>query len=138
MNKLFLSLALLATGCYQYGPPQTEEGKVTMQMYHPAQQATAIGSNASQRGNVNTTVSSVYVPASYGLVFQCDHGQFAVSGTGERYKQLWEKLPVGTQVLIEYRIKYDNKGNFVGLDFLNANPLMAPLGDYNWPSKSLG
>jgi hypothetical protein len=145
MNKLLLSLVLLSSaGCYKYGPTQTEEGRVSQQLYHPAQEATAIGMSTSRRGNLKTTVSTVYIPASYGVVFQCSHGQFAISGSTLRDMQLWEKLPTGTPVLIEYRVRYNFDGSFNSLDFLDANPrdvaspAAAPLGDYALPSKNLG
>lgn len=126
MRTLHILALLALAGCCDtsYGPEESERGLVIQTLYHP--DSTAHGTGISTRGDMVSV--STYQPATYGLVFQCEHGQFAVSGTNRRYRALWEGLPQGTEVTIYYRRVFEECGEgkvMKGFDFLNAEPTRA-------------
>lgn len=47
----------------------------------------------------------ITVPATYGVIFECEHGKFVIdsAANGER---LWKKLKKGQRVIIHYREMY--------------------------------
>ncbi len=76
-------------------------------------------------------------PSTWGVVFRCDHGnKFAIQGSTEEYKKLWEKMDPGMNVVIIYKEVYrsiyrdiDGDGKrdlvtkeLVDYDFIDANP----------------
>lgn len=84
-------------------------------------------------GDLSITPSTTRIPETYGVVFRCDHNmKFAVQGTGDRYKQLFDKLDPGMKVVIVFRevwdVTYEDEQEigreFVDFDFIDANPVV--------------
>jgi hypothetical protein len=71
-------------------------------------------------------VTSVTVEPSWGIVFECKHGQFIVedSGRESRAHNLWKRLKVGQEVTVRYQEKYHKEGGrrlVVGYRFVDAD-----------------
>lgn len=113
--------ALLLCSCYktEYGPVQSEPGTVKQLTYVPAGHGSGTGVGFSASGNAVVTMNSVDIPARYGIVFECQHGTFAVDG----HEKLWKQLREGQEVTIRYRVEYrvTDDGRYAhDLDFLGA------------------
>lgn len=122
---LLFALLLLA-GCEQrlYGGELTERGRVVQTCYVPPGHGSGTGVGLST-GNGSTVVTSntVDIPARYAVVFECQHGRFAVNG-----HEAWMRAREGEDVLIHYREVYvtgsgEGLRRVVDLDFLYAEPL---------------
>jgi hypothetical protein len=108
----------LAGGCSsrEYGPVLTEPGRVARLCFVPSGHGSGVG--VSMRGDL--TVSSIDVPARFGVVFECEHGSFAVED-----RATFEALVEGQDVTIHYRElieQRDGEKTVVDLDFLFAEP----------------
>lgn len=121
---VILAVALLS-GCYktEYGPLESEPGLVRDLVFVPSGHGTGVGVGMSSGGSGVVTSTSVDIPARYGIVFECEHGSFALDGS--KYKELWSRLKVGQPVTINYRIEYrvvDGARVPHDLDFITAEP----------------
>lgn len=127
---LAVSLAILASGCgpeHEFSVPMTEPGKVSKLVFVPSGHGSdvAVGNSIGSNGSVGITVTpiDVSIPARYGIVFECQHGTFAVEG--HKWEWLWKKLKEGQRVTIRYREVYevDSKSGsrtFAKYDFLGV------------------
>jgi len=109
VKKTVIALALIASLCCcdkyeQMVLHNVEPGEVVDTLFIPAGHGTGSGWGMSTSGSMVFTENSIRVPARYGVVFRCEHGQFASQGQDERHKQLWEKLPKGSVVRIQYDV----------------------------------
>lgn len=123
MKRITLAIlaSLLLCSCYktEYGPVQSEPGMVKQLTYVPSGHGSGSGVGFSAGGNVVMTTNSVHIPARYGIVFECQHGTFAVEG----HEKLWKQFREGQEVTIRYRVEYrvTDDGRYAhDLDFLGA------------------
>lgn len=127
--KRFLSIALLISllsGCSMFPSHfrihKTEEGRVVRLTYIPEGHGTESGLGFDSDGNVYPTISSVHIPARWGIVFECQHGSFSVSNCSEDQFNI---LRENDEVIIVYDEIFqvaDNETTFYAYDFLHAYP----------------
>lgn len=117
---------LLLCGCTKWGPVKYERGTVEDLVYMPEQNGHQSGTGISSNGDVAFTSGPVHINASYGVVFKCQHGNFAIAGAGDRYHALWKRMSKGEKVTISYRVS--EEGDF---DFLDATPIVDKESDLN-------
>lgn len=116
MNRIFLVLMLAACDPPPPPPPaQTELGHVEELIFLPRQHGTSTGIDLA---NFRPVVGTVDIPATYGVVFGCEHGRFAVQGQEDRHEALWKRFAKGDRVRITYRVECNGK-----MDFLDAERL---------------
>jgi hypothetical protein len=111
MRALYACLLLAA--CTEYGPELSESGTVTETCYVPPGHGNTTGFDS----NGGVSFGSVHIPARYGVVFACRHGQFAVNS-----EAVWLAVTKGDEVVIYYREVLED-GRAVDLDFLRAERL---------------
>lgn len=104
----FSILALAACEETPSKPPQTELATVVDLVYAPA----AHGTGMSTSGHL----TFVNTAAAYGVVFECTHGRFAVTGSNTDDKKRWSTLKKGQRV----RITYTDAVFGDGYRFINA------------------
>lgn len=110
----------------EYSPTLHENGKVINLTFLPSGNGHASTVGISMSGNLVVGGGSVHVPARYGIVFECEHGSFAIEG--KEAEAVWNKLRVGDAVDIQYREEYryykkSGKREFVDLQFITATPI---------------
>jgi len=123
-----LLLALVLSACdipsREFSKELHESGKVLQTIYTPATHGSASGTSVDFDLNVKFHNMTINTQEQFGVMFQCEHGQFVVTGTSERYKKLWESLPKDSNVTIYYREEYltykDGRRELTGFDFLRA------------------
>jgi len=141
MRFRFAALSLLSmllinlVGCgpgsqLEHSDVMTENGRVSKLIYVPSGHGSdvAVGFNTGKDGGMTFTPIDIDIPARYGVVFECEHGSFAIEG--EKWESLWRSLKEGDRVEIQYREIYevdltkakDHPGyrRFRKLDFLGA------------------
>lgn len=130
MKRLFaISACLLALlGCgpeLEYSTPMTEVGRVSKLIFVPSGHGSDVAIGISSKGDPAVVPVDIDIPARYGIVFECDHGSFAIEG--EKWADLWKSLKEGDEVLIQYREVYEvdltkpkSERRFKKLDFLGA------------------
>ena len=119
MKLIALCFALLIAGCVERHSSaiMTEPATVVDLLYVPSGHGD--GTGISSKGSVVFT--SMDIPARYGVVFECQHGRFAVEGREE----LWKRMHVGEHVTVSYTEEYEVDGKtqrLVGLRFVDAKP----------------
>ena len=118
-------LCLILAGCgptLTYSTTRTEPAKVGKLLYVPSGEGSGLGVGFD--GKRTSVVSTdVTIPARYGIVFECDHGSFAVEGS--KWKALWQSLHEGDSVTVEYRDEFAD-GVFRKYDFLGATKVPLP------------
>lgn len=133
-------VVLLLSGCeapsrLEATAPTTESGRVSKLVYVPSGHGsdTAVGYNFGKGGGMTLTPIDVNIPARYGIVFECQHGSFAIEG--RKWEALWKSLREGQEVEISYRTVYSVKSGqtsdvktFFKLDFLGATPFQHRTG----------
>lgn len=106
MKKIvaFLLCAALTACGVHYGESEvlTEPGKVVDLLYVPAGHGDTSSVGVSTSGNLVFSGGSIYIPARYGIVFECTHGRFAIEGR----ETLWKRLKVGDSVNIKYKEQF--------------------------------
>lgn len=105
-----LMAAILIPGCgpdLEYSEPKTEPGRVAKLIFVPSGHGddVAVGVNTGKGGGVTVTPVSIDIPQRYGIVFECQHGTFAVEG--DKWVGLWKSLKEGQEVTIQYREVYE-------------------------------
>ncbi len=106
-----------------------EEAKVVKTIFEPSRDGSSsgLGVNMSD-GSVSLVSSDVHINEKYSVVFECQHGQFAIQGESKQSKAfaIWRKVKVGQLVNVEYRELYDIKKDgskvFHDFKFEDANP----------------
>jgi hypothetical protein len=138
-----LTIAALA-GCDRQIVRQTfseemrEPAKVIQPVYTPERHGSgsSSGTTFDMDGNIGVHFSDVdvHTKAVYGVVFECQHGNFVSQGTDERHEDLWKRMRQGSNVTITYREVYsdtiqvtDGKETLLGrglvdYDFIDAIP----------------
>ena len=124
MRAFCLLLSLTSLACC--GPevkrdPFIECGKVVQTVYMPAQHDYSTSINFEGRPQTTSNWSD----PTWGVVFECAHGQFVVDGSSRKHKELWSKSRVGMRVQISSELEYtvDEKTgekSFVGFSFVDA------------------
>lgn len=109
-----IALAMIATACArtEYGPVLSEPGSIAQVCYVPAGHGS--GSGISSGGHAVFT--STRIPARYSVVFNCQHGNFAVEG-----QDVWVGAVEGSRGTIYYREVFEVDGDrrtLVDLDFV--------------------
>ena len=129
-----------------------EEGKVIVATHSPSRHDINIGkkmmdnpldlgaTDYSGRSGIavgNVVISHTEVPEKFGVVFQCQHGEFTIEGSKPKHKALYNKLigwqgkKVDITYMEMYRVTYEDKDEdgikeetervLVDLDFLDAD-----------------
>jgi len=149
MNKLLRNLVLLGTipfisGCEQriqtrleLSDLMQENGQVVDTLYNQGYHDSKINLGITSNGEMSLTPTTVNVPETWGVVFRCGHGnKFAIQGSEDKHKILWEKLDPNTNVIIDYKevrkntyedingdgIRDLTNSVVVDYDFIDANP----------------
>jgi hypothetical protein len=119
-------LCVLFTGCerIEYGATLSEPAKVYDTCFVPAGHGmTSGGWSMSYKGKMHYNwPQSIDIPATYAIVFQCQHGKFTIDG--DRGEALYKKLSKGDSVIVSYAVKYrvtDGATNAAGLHFIDAD-----------------
>ena len=120
---------LYFTACkkIKYGPELTESGRISQLIYVPSGHISDTAVGLDSKGDITITPLSVNIPPRYGIIFECQHGTFAIEGG--KWESLWRSLKRGQRVIIKYReiITFDDELNLrtvTDLDFLGANPVI--------------
>lgn len=119
MRYTFLLVSLMMLGCkhIEYGPNLTEQAKVKQLVYVPSGHGSDFAPGFSMDGDITITSIDVDIPARYGIVFECQHGTFAVKESEANWKTLRE----GETVTVIYRevIEEENgERHVIDLDYL--------------------
>jgi hypothetical protein len=74
-------------------------------------------------GDGNLSIDVQHIAADFGVGFQCQHGQFVITGSDATHADLWKRLSKGDKVTVFYRERYaiDSKGNRKFHDFIFEN-----------------
>jgi hypothetical protein len=135
---LAIGMIALTNGCkrevIEHSKTLHEDAKVVQTVYEPSRHSTDVSPtfhlDSDGDPHVGFAVTSISVPETYAVVFQCQHGKFIVEGEDQRHKELWQKLSEGQKVDVtyqeEYRVVYDGT-NVVSRDlfkyhFMDAVP----------------
>lgn len=116
---VFVVLALLGAlaGCTHEGPKLVEEATVLETTFSPRQHGDSTGFSTSGR----VVFSDIDVHASYGVVFECHHGKFAVQGDSEKAQRFWKLFKKGDRARITYyEVIDDDTKEVVGRHVVNA------------------
>jgi len=103
MRRCLLSVAclVLLAACErevtQYTHPKAESAIVVELAFVPAGHGSGVGITTGGQ----LAVSAVDIPARYAIVFQCEHGTFAIQGA--QHVPLWKRLHKGQRVAVQYR-----------------------------------
>lgn len=112
-----LALCLASCAKTEYGPELTEPGTVAQVCYVP--EGHGSGSGISAKGT--PVFVSTHIPARYAIVFNCQHGNFAVDvGKAE-----WSRATEGAHGTIYYREVFkvkDGARRLADLDFVRFIP----------------
>lgn len=119
-------LGFVLSGCVEtvLGPPQTEKATVVETHFLPGQSGTATG--ISTGGHL--VVSDVSTSPVWAVVFECPHGKFAIQGSNERARRLWQRFKVGDPVEVTYMERFEQEDHrpetrhLVGIKFIDATP----------------
>lgn len=121
---LYTAVLIACTGCdnYERSATLTEDAVVTDLIYTPPVHGS--GSGISTGGDF--TFTSIEVQPVWGVVFECQHGNFVSQGSDSRHQRLWAKLPKGSKVRVSYQELYrvpvekPARRILTGYDFLDA------------------
>ena len=146
---------LLVPGCKEIKREKSdvmhEPGKVIVATHSPSRHDIGIGKkmmdNPLGLGSTDwqgregyavgdVVISHTEVPEKFGVVFQCQHGEFTIEGSKPKHKALYDKLKdwqgkmVDITYMEEYRVTYEDKDEdgtkeetsrvLIDLDFLDA------------------
>lgn len=113
MRGLLLLPLLVLSGCVEYGPEQRESARVLQSHFEAPHRAVETYRDSEGNRRLHTVATS---PA-YWVVFECDHGQFAVSD-----KATWQRVRVGETWTVVYREGKDGNGVVTRYDFRRVEP----------------
>lgn len=120
-----IPLLLLTAGCPKdvLGPTQSEPAEVYDTCFVPSGHGQTSGAwGYGHDGGVYTPPQDITIPATYAVVFKCQHGKFVIDGP--RGEVLYKKLEKGDSVIVTYceELTVDNGvTNHTGLHFIDAN-----------------
>ena len=108
----------------------TEDGTVVDTIHLAHHSDVNFGPTINMNGDLGMAMTSTSIPEQWGVVFRCQHGKFAIQGSRDKYKELWNRLDNGDKVIIKYKEVYNvwkesGKKEFVSLDFISADKLTA-------------
>lgn len=115
MKKLLfasLALAVLVLVACTHEVPKSEDGTVVSIQYSPSDTVTGAGMSFSG----HLAVVSSTTPEHHMVIFDCQHGRFAVDRERE-----WKTLKPGDKVTIYYNEVVDDHGQFYGYTFDHAD-----------------
>jgi hypothetical protein len=130
INKILATLGLLGiltlSGCDSYrserSPVLHEDARVAAKIHSPSRHNTDIGFTAIKLGGSfgmdyggnfglrignGMQLSSTSIPEKYGILFECQHGNFTSQGSDERHKNLYNRLQTNDIVDVTYRELYE-------------------------------
>lgn len=128
ISAFIISIILLGCNTKTEYISRSEKGRVLQTIYTPPYHYSDTDLDIDSDGNIKLVPATVHVRAQYGVVFECEHGQFVIIGSSSYYQKLWEKLPKNSNVTIlyneEYLIHIKNKEEvsreLVDYDFVDA------------------
>lgn len=136
-NWIWVALALGLCGCESYEIKSSdilsETAIVRDVIFQPSQHGSTSSLGMNMDGDLTMHTGSIDVPEKYSVVFECQHGKFIISGSGEYYKKLLSKMHVNQSVDVKYREvhkiinkKTNKRGgpyedHLIKYDFLDAN-----------------
>lgn len=85
-----------------------ESATVRELIFTPEQHGSGIGVgyNTGKGGGGVVSPIVIDVKATYGVLFQCRHGNFVVQGDDEFHENLWKRMRKGERVIVSYKETY--------------------------------
>lgn len=121
--KLHYIIPLLLLGCdipqYHTTDSKTEPATVTKTFFTASH--TDVSATPNMDGGID--VDTTHVPAQFGVMFRCQHGEFCIQGSKDRHADLWKRMSAGDKVVVHYKeiYRYTKKAtNFYDFDFIDA------------------
>lgn len=132
INKFIILICLLCLGCDSYtrrieSSVLTESAVVVDNLYNPSYHQSSTDIGFTTGGEVTMTPTSIDVPETWGVIFRCQHGKFAITGSDVFHKKMWDRLDVNTEVTIKYKEVYD-----ITYDSANDKEISRRLIDYDF------
>lgn len=83
-----------------------EEALVTKRVKTPAKHDIDIVPTIDFEGNIGIGIDVDDIPEKYAVIFKCQHGEFIIQGSENRYQSLYDRLNEGDEVDVLYREVY--------------------------------
>lgn len=120
-----VAVALVLSGCRElkHGPELTEPAEIYDTCFTPAGHGqTSGGYGMTMKGKLAYQFpQSINIPATYAVVFKCQHGKFVIDG--ERGEMLYKRFSKGDAVTVKYCDVievYDGMERAIDLHFIDA------------------